>query len=146
MHIGEVIHPMILVIALPDLARRISETVLGARYVISVENESDLRHRVYSHQPDLILLDHRVGGSTWRAIDQVTAIVERTATHPFVIALLPKTSRTIEREAARLGIYDVLSVSSEDFDRELVEAVSEAAEDRLSRPLDRRRVSRQTLH
>jgi CheY-like chemotaxis protein len=137
---------MILVIALPDLARRISESVLGASYVVNVESESDLRHRVYSHQPDLILLDHRIGGSTWRAIDQVTAIVERTATHPLVIALLPRTSRTIEREAAKLGVYDVLSVSSDGFDRELVEAVSEAAEDRLTHRRDHWGPSRQTLH
>jgi CheY-like chemotaxis protein len=126
---------MVLVIALPDLALRISGLLGGAAYLVHVVDGPELRHRVHSHQPDVILLDYRMGGSSWRAVDEVTAIAERTATRPNVIALLPNTSKEIDREAARRGCYDVVSVASTSFDCEILESVAAANLSRRRRRL-----------
>jgi len=137
---------MILVIALPDLALKLSGLLTGARYVVRVEDASDLRHRVYSHQPDIVVLDWRMGGNGWRAMDEVTAIVERTTTHPYVIALLPKVTSRIKSEAATAGCYNVISADGDDLERRVVAAVSVARRARQARRPDLRRVSRQSLH
>lgn len=136
----------ILVVAMPDLALKVSCYVGGARYVLRVSDGKELRHRVYEHQPEIVLLDWRLGGNAWRALDEVTAIVERTQTHPFVVALLPETSRMIEREAARLGCYDVLNVSAEGFASELYETMELAIRARRALRPDHRRVTRASLH
>jgi DNA-binding NtrC family response regulator len=119
---------------------------LDAQYVVTVTDGTELRHRVHEHQPDIVLLDSRVGGNGWRAIDEVPALVERTATHPYVIAMLPKTSSKIEREAARRECYDVVNASASRFLRDLVEAVSSAKQARASRQRERRAVKKESLH
>lgn len=143
---GEGTGAMVLVIALPDLALQLSHFLVGARYVVRVEDGKDLRHRVHSYQPDIAILDWRIGGSAWRALDEVTAIVERTSTHPYVIALLPKVSKRIKVEAAKAGCYDVVNVSASDCVRQVVEAVGVAQRARAARQLEARRVSRANLH
>lgn len=133
--------------ALVDLAQRLSQLIEGSvSYVVQVESPADLRHKVHEHQPDIVILDWRMGGSRWRAIDEVTAIGSRTSTHPYVILMLPNTSTTIEREDARLGCYDVVSVSDEDFEHQVVDAVETASRARLVRRVPRRRVTRGDLH
>lgn len=137
---------MILVIALPDLALRLSELLVNASYVVRVADATDLRHRVYSHQPEIVLLDWRIGGSGWRAIDEVTAMVSRTKTHPYVIALLPRTDRGVKAEAAKVGCYGVINVGALDADRVIVESVAVARRARSARGVDHRRVHRLYLH
>ena len=85
-----------------------------------------------------------MGGSAWRAIDEVPAIISRTTTHPHIIVVLPWRTQEVDEEAARLGCYDIVSVESPDFDLELSEAVETALRDRLRSPP--RRVSRDDLH
>lgn len=138
---------MTLVIALPDLAKRLSRLLIGrVNYVVSVVDGTELRHRVHENQPSIVLLDWRMGGNLWRAIDEVPALVERTESQPYIIVLLPHTSRVIDREAAKKGCYDVVSVNAEDFDRQVVEAAETAARARAARRPRRRRVSRDDLH
>lgn len=138
---------MTLVVALPDFAKRLSRLLIGrVNYVVSVVDGTELRHRVHEHQPDIVILDWRMGGNAWRAIDEVPALVERTESQPYVIVLVPRTSRVIDREAAKKGCYDVVSVSDADFDRQVVEAVETAARARSARRPRRRRVSRGDLH
>lgn len=137
---------MVLVIAWPDLALRVCKVVEGARYITHVTDGIDLRHRVHEHQPDVIVLDWRMGGSLWRAIDEVPAIVSRTSTHPYVIAVLPSTSGVIERQAGRGECYDVVDLSASCFERELAEAVGTATRARTARPHLRYRVEKSDLH
>lgn len=137
---------MTLVVALPDLALRLSAILTGARYVVRVHDGADLRHRIHSYQPDIVLLDWRLGGNIWRAIDEVPAIVERTATHPYVIALLPSASWRVKEEAAKIGCYNVVNVGAAGADRKVVEAVAVARRARAARRPEPRRVSRQHLH
>lgn len=144
--IGEVSPVMTLVIALSDLALRLSGLLAGASYVVKVEDGTDLRHRVHSYQPDIIVLDWRIGGSKWKAIEEVTAIVERTATHPYVIVLLPKVSGKIKSEAAKAGCYNVVSADGAGLEKRVAYAVSVAQKARKARSPDPRRVSRQSLH
>lgn len=137
---------MVLVIALPDLALKLSGFLVGARYVVRVEDGKDLRHQVHEYQPDIVVLDWRIGGSCWRAIDEVTAIAGRTATQPYVIAILPAVTRQIKREAARAGCYDVVNASASDCVRQVVECVSVARMARACRQIEPRRLSRAQLH
>lgn len=137
---------MILVIALPDLALRLSELIDGARYVVRVDDATDLRHRVHSYQPDVVVLDWRIGGNAWRALDEVTAIVQRTTTHPYVIALLPKVTSKIKSEAAKIGCYNVVNVDAADGDQRVVDAVTVAQRARLARRQEGLRVPRHALH
>jgi CheY-like chemotaxis protein len=137
---------MTLVIALPDLALKLSELLTDARYVVRVQDGADLRHTIHSYQPDVVVLDWRMGGSAWRALDEVTAIVERTTTHPYVIALLPKVSPKIKREAAKAGCYNVVNVGAAGAERKILEAVGVAQRARHARKIDGRRVSRESLH
>lgn len=137
---------MVLVIALPDLALRLSEKLIGASYVVRVDDGADLRHRVHSYQPDIVLLDWRIGGNVWRAMDEVTAIVERTTTHPYVIAMLPKTTVKIRSEAAKIGCYNVVNVDAVGGEQRVLDAVAVAKRARWARRPDLRRASRASLH
>lgn len=138
---------MVLVIALPDLAKRVCAVVPDAiGYVVSVDSPSDLRHRVYTYQPDIVLLDSRMGGSSWMAIEEVPAIVGRTESHPYVIMLLPWTTEEVEREAVKRQCYDVVSVASEDFESDVWAAVQTARKARLARDVPRRAVRRKNYH
>jgi CheY-like chemotaxis protein len=136
---------MILVLALPDLAQKIAPLLEGTRaYVVRVTDETELRHKVYGHQPEIIILDYRMGGSKWRAVDQVPLIVERTESKPYVIAVLPYSSKRVEREAARLACYDVVVFTPRTFARELCEVVATARAARRARQAEP--VRRQKLH
>jgi DNA-binding response OmpR family regulator len=137
---------MVLVIALPDLALRLSELLSGASYVVRVDDATDLRRQVHSYQPNVVVLDWRIGGNAWRAMDEVTAIVERTTTHPYVIALLPKVTKRIKSEAAKIGCYNVVNVDAVDGDQRIVAAVTVARRARQARLQECRRVPRQALH
>lgn len=137
-----------LVVALPDLAIRVSRILSGASYVTRVDGKdgTELRHQVHCHQPDVLILDWRVGGSGWRALDEVPAIVSRTTSRPHVIALLPKTSSAVEEAVAESGCFDAFCVSDPDLDQGLIEAVEAALLDRSRHRPDLRRVSRADLH
>lgn len=136
----------ILCVALPDLALIVSRLVVGARYVVKVKDGKDLRHQIHEHQPDVVLLDWRIGGNKWRSIDEVPAIVERTTSHPAVIVLLPHTTLSVEQEAAERDCYDAISVTDEDFAISLRRSVDEAERLRLARPPAPRRSARASLH
>lgn len=139
---------VLLVVALPDLAVEISQVVSNANYLLSVggADGTELRHQVHCHQPDIIILDYRVGGSGWRAIDEVPAIVSRTTTHPHVIAVLPSVSRKIETTAAHRQCWDVISVRGANFHHDLRDALHAAAIDRQEHAPALKRVCRDDLH
>lgn len=111
-----------------------------------VRDGIELRRRAHEYQPDVIVLDWRMGGQLWRAIDEVPAIVSRTDTHPYVIAVLPTTSRSIEKEAARSECYDVVSLRDSRFGHQIAEAVSTATLARLARRPGPFHLKRADLH
>lgn len=137
---------LVLAVAMVDLAIEISGLVPGARYVLNVESGKDLRHQIHDHQPDVVLLDWRLGGNLWRAIDEVPAIVERTTSHPYVIVLLPHTTQKVEEEAAERDCYDVISVNDADFPTCLRRSLYEAERARIAIPRSRRRCTTAGLH
>jgi CheY-like chemotaxis protein len=137
---------MILVIALPDLALRLSHIVSGARYLVSVDDGKYLRHQVHRHQPEIVLLDWRMGGNAWRAVDEISALVTRTASMPSVIALLPWVSDDVQEAAAEIGCFDVISVTASHFARDVLATIRAAQEDRHRRLAEAPRVSRGDLH
>lgn len=137
---------MVLVIALPDLARKLCKVLFDHQCITKVEDGKELRHVVHVHQPQIVVLDWRMGGSRWRALDEVTAIRERTATHPSVIAMLPKVTKDVKLEAAKLGCYDVVNVGVAGAARRVADSVELALQARLVKPVEIRRVSRDDLH
>jgi hypothetical protein len=87
-----------------------------------------------------------MGGSRWRAIDEVSAIISRTESQPHVIALLPWTDRKVKETAAKAGCFDAINALGEDFDQDVMEAVEAALLDREHHRPEPRRVSRAGLH
>lgn len=136
----------LLVVALVDLAERLSRLLEGASYILSVVDDRDLRHRIHEHQPQIVVLDWRMGGSAWRAVDQVAALSELTESQPYIIVVLPHASTVIDRENAKRGCYDVVTESGPRFERDITEAVSTAARARQHRKVSRRRVTREDYH
>lgn len=130
---------MLLVIALPDLAKRIAdlELIEGVHsYVVSVADAKELRHKVHGHQPEVLVLDYRMGGLSWRAMDQISLIVERTASKPYVIAVVPWVNRVVEIEAAKNQAYNVVVLNekkAQAFARDLSSAVAVARKARAAR-------------
>lgn len=137
---------MLLVMALPDCALRLSKVLTEASYVVHVEDAKDLRHRIHQHQPDVVVLDWRMGGSGWRAIDEVPAIVSRTATHPHVIVVTPWASDSVDAQAEKLGCYEVVSVLDQGWDVDVSSSVQAAERDRRCRPLASVAAGRRSLH
>lgn len=124
---------LVMVLANAELAKRISEVVKGqVVYVVRVKDAIELHHKVYSHQPDILILDWSIGGSVYKATDQIPLIMERTSSKPHIICLLPWRSRAVDREAAKLGCYDVVSVNAKNFLRELGERISVAKASRAA--------------
>lgn len=140
--------PVLLVIALPDLAKRIAKVLEGeANYIVrTLADGKELRHVVHAHQPDILLLDYRCGANRFRSIDEVPAIVDRTASLPTVIMILPEFGPLIEREAARLNCYDVVNESDPEFLVDLSDAVSTAIRDWRHRKPEPRRKEKEDLH
>lgn len=136
---------MLLVIALPDCALRLSKVLTRAHYVVAVRDASELLLRVHEHQPDVVVLDWRMGGSAWRAVDEVPAIISEMTT-PHVILVLPWLSAEVDREAAQMGCYDAVSLTSSVWAQETAECVAAAAADRRRHPLVVRQLSRGSLH
>lgn len=137
---------MLLVVALSDCALRLSKTLQGASYVVAVRDGTELRHRVHQHQPDVLVLDWRMGGSWWRASDEVPAIVSRTATRPHVILVLPMISDGIEALAMEMGCYDVVSVTCPGWESDVAESVCAADRARQAWPAVQARAGRGSLH
>jgi DNA-binding NarL/FixJ family response regulator len=137
----------VLIVALPDLANRVSRYIKeSVAFVVKTDTPSELRHRVHSYQPNVVVLDYRMGGSAWRAIDEVPAIVSRTASTPRVIVVLPWRAREVDEQAADLDCYDIVSAENRDFDEELAEAVESALRSSPGHQALSRRVSRDDLH
>lgn len=137
---------MLLVVALPDCALRLCKVLTGASYIVAVRDAAELRRRVHGHQPDVVVLDWRMGGSAWRAIDEVPAIVSRTATHPHVIVVAPLVSPMIERSADELGCYEIVSVTDAGWEKDVLEAFSTARLERQESPHPSFRRNRAQLH
>jgi hypothetical protein len=69
------------------------------------------------------LLDVRLGGQRWRALESVPAIIEKTATRPDVVALVPWFHDDVEAEAYRWGCADVVDLSAKAWARDVSCAV-----------------------
>lgn len=137
---------MLLVVALSDCALRLSEVLVGASYLVKAQDPKELRHKIHQHQPDVVVLDWRIGGSSWRASDEVPAIISRTTTHPHVILVLPMTSEAVKATALTAGCYDVVSITSVGWEMDVAEGVSSARRSREARRVYPHRTDRLSLH
>lgn len=141
---------MVLVVALPELALAIGELLEGPRnYIVSVEGPKDLRHRIYREQPEIVVLDWRIGGSGWRAVDEVTAIADRTHSQPYVIVIVPKLDRKIAAEAAKRDCYNMVVFNEKKlkaFEADLVSALEVAHAARRAREVAPRRSPKGGYH
>lgn len=113
-----------------DLARRCGESIAGDRhYVLRLDGDNEpacwaaLRHAAHDAQPGVIVLDVKQGGSRCRVLDALPQLL-RTRSRPVVVVVLPRASRAVEREAAKLGAWDVVIATSESFEGDLSQAVA----------------------
>src|SRR5262245_49576650 len=139
---------LLLVMAYPDLAKELIKVTANyqASYVVGVSDELDLRAKAHAKQPQVIVLDYRIGGSRFRAIDEAPYLSNLVASQPYVIAILPKTSRVIEQEAARKACYDVLVFKGRAFLDQLRETLRVALQARAHRKIQPLRLRKEHFH
>lgn len=136
------------VIATADvhLARKLGEAITGRKsYILSASDEKELRHLVHSSQPEVLVLDVRLGGNRYRAMAEVPRLM-LTRSHPAVILLIPWRSTAVREEAGRMGCYEVVVIGRPSFLRQLSQAVIEAADARLAGALEPPRRGHGSLH
>ncbi len=122
----------IMLVAMPDMARLVTKnTWERLSYVFQVDGPSDLHRKIKEHQPDIVVLDWRISGNTWRVIDEVPTIVSKTATHPLVIFVGGSSNESVDREAARRCCYDVVGLTdNSNWASEVAQAIGCAAQNR----------------
>jgi DNA-binding NarL/FixJ family response regulator len=125
---------MVLVAAWPEVAMEIGAQLLDEKaYACKVMHPHELRHAVKKTQPDVVVLDVRIGGSRWRAVEGVQRL-RLCESRPEVIALVPRRSRAVDREMARQGCYGVVDLSVGSWPDALVRAVETAHQIRELKP------------
>lgn len=91
----------------------------------------ELRYHIHELQPRLLILDVRIGGSTYRALGSVPRLTT-VRSRPATLAILPCRSIAAERAAMDYGCVDVLSSDDPSFFRLLPQAVKQALSARVS--------------
>lgn len=121
----------------PDLARRMGEVIESRKtYLVKIEDATEFRHKIHSNQPEVVILDVRLGGSRFEALQELPAIVTEVRSRPAVIVLLPWTSEIAKSAAAELGAFEVLSLDRRSWIRELPRVVLDAQAARLAGALE----------
>jgi DNA-binding NarL/FixJ family response regulator len=115
-----------------ELARRCGDAIAGdRRYALRLNGDNEraiwaaLRHEAHSAQPGVVVLDVRTGGQRCRVLDALPGLL-RTKSRPAVVVVLPRSSRRVEEEAAKMGAWDVVIATSESFEIDLANAVASA--------------------
>jgi ActR/RegA family two-component response regulator len=120
-----------------DLALKLGEAIEGQKtYVVSAKDATELRHKVHSTQPEVVILDARFGSNSYRVLDDVPRLLE-VRSDPAVIVLTPWRSGRVRDEAARLGCFDVVSLDDRAWRRKVSRAVLDAQAARLAGALER---------
>jgi DNA-binding NarL/FixJ family response regulator len=132
----------------PKLALKLGRAIEGEKaYLVHAGSARELRHQVHACQPEVVVLDVRLGGNLFRALDEAARLIA-TRSQPAVVVLTPVRARAVEREAGRLGCFDVINLDRRACAAHVARAVSEAAAARLSGALEPppRRRARESLH
>lgn len=141
---------MVLVVALPELALAIGELLEGPRdYITAVADAKELRRKIHSVQPQIIVLDWRIGGNGWRAVDEIAAISERTRSQPYVIAVVPWLNRRVAKLAAEQDCYNMVVFNEKKMKAwaaDLVSALQVAHAARQAREVAPRRSEKKHYH
>ncbi len=114
----------------PDLALKIGAVVDGSKsYVMRAESQVELRHKVHSNQPDVLM---RIGGNRFEAMLGMEEIFSNVKSNPLVVVLLPTESEAARATAIEVGAYEVISLSRPSFLEELEQAVVDARSAKLA--------------
>jgi DNA-binding response OmpR family regulator len=125
---------MVLVIAWPEIAMEVGKCIADEKmYACDVRNVVDLRHRVKRTQPDLVIIDVRIGGSGWRAVDEL-ARLRLTGSRPDVLPLVPKKTRGVTKQCAEMGCYNLVDLSVGSWGDRLTKLVGVCLEARARFP------------
>lgn len=84
-----------------------------------------MRASIYPHTPEVVVLDVRFGGNHFRAMRSVPRIASG-ATRPAMILLIPRRTKAVVKEAARMGVFEVISLSVRAWKKNLIEAIRDA--------------------
>lgn len=121
--------------AKPQIAIQLNEMIRSDKhFIVGMKDHEDLRHQIHRCQPEVVLLDVQLGGNHFRAVESVPQIVMHTRSAPAVVLMIPRPSKEVEREAARWGCFDVVSLVPNLVSscRNLCRAVESARVSRLS--------------
>lgn len=114
-------------------------------YLLRVTSGEQLVEEIDSMQPDVLVLDVKIGGNDFRALGELPTILD--AEHePAVIVVIPWKSIIVVREASRLGCFEVIRSDVRGFERRVSRAAWDAQAARLSGLLAPRRRSAGLLH
>lgn len=124
-----------------ELAMKIGTFTSGRKtYAVSEEGPKELRHRIHAAQPAVVVLDVRFGGNRYRVIDAVPSIMD-VRSGPAVVIVSPRFSSVLKRTAAKLGCFDLISLSDPSLKKKFVRCLLDAQAAYLSgafsRPLPR---------
>lgn len=120
------------------LARKIGGAIESDKtYILKAENAVEFRHRLHSWQPEVVILDVRLGGNRFEALQELPAICEDVRSHPAVIVLLPWYSSIAKGAAAELGAFEVLSLDRRSWLRVLPRVVLDAQAAHLAGVIER---------
>lgn len=121
-----------------DLAKALLRELVGKKSIcLRADNATDLRHQIHEAQPQVVVLDVRLGGQQWRAMD-VLPRMQTVQSAPHVIVVAPWRSEPVEQEAARFDCYEVVNQNGPTFLAEIRGAVMDALLERRAGGLTRR--------
>lgn len=103
---------MLLICAEPPLATRLGRLVVGQRvYAMNLEAGERM---AAEHQPSVVLLDVRVGGSENRAVEWVPAFLRASPSSAVVVVTMRPTVAEVS-EANALGAYTYIDRLADGF-------------------------------
>jgi DNA-binding NarL/FixJ family response regulator len=127
---------VILICAEPGLALRLGRLITGRRiYAVTI---ADVVRLAGEHQPVVVLLDVKMGGSIARAVEAVPRIQKAAASCAVIVVTCAPTGAEI-READGLGAYDCIDRLSDGFMLRLQQAIALAQATQPQRSQDSKR-------
>lgn len=121
-----------------EIALQIGEVIEGRRsYIMKAKSDTNFRHQVHQNQPLVLVVDARLGGSSFEAVHGLPKIIENVKSKPLCVVLLPDESEAARSAALDFGAYEVVVTSVPSWLENLAEAVTDARVSRLAGLLPR---------
>jgi hypothetical protein len=117
----------------PELAKLLRKSIDDeVEFIAHADDPKSLRHEIHNIQPSVVIIDARFGAQDYRAFLAIPRIVG-VRSKPQTIALMPWFSQRCYEEVLKMGAFEALDITSEDFSTEIARVVELAERERTSR-------------